>query len=108
VMELGEGMRIVADDPGGSASRLQVTVRPEKIRIGAAALDGGSRVGGEVIERVYLGSLSQTLVELPTGERLVVHELNDDEAETISPGDRVVLSWAARHSLVVDAPIEAR
>jgi spermidine/putrescine transport system ATP-binding protein len=101
VMELGEGMRIVAQDPGGTASRLQVTVRPEKIRIGEAELDGGSRVGGVVVERIYLGSLSQTLVELPTGERLVVHELNDDEARPIAAGDRVVLSWAAHHSLVV-------
>jgi spermidine/putrescine transport system ATP-binding protein len=101
VMELGEGMRIVAHDPGGTASRLQVTVRPEKIRIGEAELDGGSRVGGVVVERIYLGSLSQTLVELPTGERLVVHELNDDEADPIGPGDRIMLSWAARHSLVV-------
>jgi hypothetical protein len=54
-----------------------------------------------VVERIYLGSLSQTLVELPTGDRLLVHELNDDEDASISPGDRVVLSWAARHSLVV-------
>ena len=102
VMELGEGMRIVAPDPGGTASRLEVTVRPEKIRIGQADLDGGSRVEGEVVERIYLGSLSQTLVELPTGERLLVHELNDDEEDRIFPGDRVVLSWEARHSLVVE------
>ena len=61
-----------------------------------------SRVRGEVVERIYLGSLSQVLVELATGERLVVHELNDDDVSTGEPGDDIELSWAARHSLVVD------
>jgi spermidine/putrescine transport system ATP-binding protein len=106
VMDCGEGMRIVAHDPGGAARSLQITVRPEKIRIGAGAAAEGSRVSGEVVERIYLGSLSQTVVELPSGERLAVHELNDDEASPAAPGDRVELSWAARHSLVV-APAEA-
>ena len=34
-MELGEGMRIVAPDSGDGAD-CRITVRPEKIRIGAA------------------------------------------------------------------------
>jgi spermidine/putrescine transport system ATP-binding protein len=102
VMELTDGMRVVAADPGGYADALTITVRPEKIRIGEASDGDGSRVAGEVIERIYLGSLSQTVVEIATGERLVVHELNDDEAIAVEPGERVVLSWAARHSLIVD------
>ena len=101
-MELGDGMRIVAHDPGGEARTLQITIRPEKIRIGRQAAPEGSRISGEVVERVYLGSLSQTLVELPTGERLAVHELNDDDASAAAPGDRVELSWAAHHSLIVE------
>ena len=99
VMDLGEGMRIVAPDPGNGAD-CQITVRPEKIRIGDGA-DGGSRVPGTVVEQVYLGSLSQTVVEIATGERLIVHELNDDERPTPEPGASVVLSWHARHSLVI-------
>jgi spermidine/putrescine transport system ATP-binding protein len=100
VMDLGEGMRIVAPDPGNGAD-CEITVRPEKIRIGSDA-DGGSRVPGTVVERVYLGSLSQTVVEIATGERLIVHELNDDERPAPEPGESVVLSWQARHSLVID------
>jgi spermidine/putrescine transport system ATP-binding protein len=106
LMELGDGMRIVAHDPGGTAAALMITVRPEKIKIGSADIEGGSRISGEVVEQVYLGSLSQTLVELPTGDRLAVHQLNDDEASTAALGDRVELNWAAHHSLVV-APAEA-
>ena len=100
VMDLGAGMRIVAPDPGNGAD-CQITVRPEKIRIGDDG-DGGSRVPGTVVEQVYLGSLSQTVVEIATGERLIVHELNDDERPIPEPGASVVLSWHARHSLVID------
>ncbi len=103
VMELDQGMRVVAPDPGGSAPRLRITVRPEKIRIGGSSNGAGSRIRGQVVERIYLGSLSQTVVEIATGERLVVHELNDDEAAAVAPGDQVTLSWAERHSLIVDS-----
>ena len=41
------------------------------------------------------------MVEIATGERLIVHELNDDERPTPEPGANVVLSWHARHSLVI-------
>ncbi len=103
VMELGESGRIVAPNTSGVAD-CRITVRPEKIRIGAAANGSeGSVVSGTVVERVYLGSLSQTVVEIVTGERMIVHELNDDEREPPEPGDRVVLSWQTRHSLVLDA-----
>ena len=102
VMDLGGGMRVVAADPGRAYDRLQIAVRPEKIRIGPSAENGGSRISGRVVERIYLGSLSQTVVETAGGERLVVHELNDDdEGPCPTPGDEVVLSWHARHSLVV-------
>ena len=100
-VELGEGMRIVAPDAGVQGD-CRITVRPEKIRIGAAAPPDGSQVPGTVVEQVYLGSLSQTVVEIATGERLIVHQLNDDEAPPPEPGAAVVLSWHARHSMVLD------
>ena len=94
--------------PEGESEVLQISVRPEKIRLWAeganppAAADH-SRVVGVVVERVYLGSVSQTMVELAGGERLAVHELNDDDDESsLEPGSRVTLTWQARHSLVVE------
>ena len=92
---------------------LQVSVRPEKITILAGhghPADGhtGSHVEGIAVERVYLGSVSQTIVELPGGERVAVHELNDDEVSAVEPGDPVTLKWDPRHSLVVAAALGAR
>ncbi len=102
VMDSGDGTRICVECPEGAGQSVQISVRPEKIRIGADDDATRSRVEGRVVERIYLGSLSQVLVELPSGERLVVHELNDDYVSTAEAGDPIVLSWAARHSLVVE------
>lgn len=100
-MNLGEAGSIAAADPGGDAAALQITVRPEKIKLEAVSGDS-CRVDGTIAEVVYLGSTTQMIVELPTGERLAVHRLNDDAAEhDPAHGDRVTLHWAAEHSFVI-------
>ena len=105
VMDLGDGERIVETDSAGAAAgadELEVTVRPEKIKIaaGEVAASNVSSVSGVINEVVYLGSMTQLTVELRTGEQLVVHRLND---EVVDPtvGERVVLHWAADHSYVI-------
>ena len=106
IVEPAPGVRIVVPADCAIGDSLQVSIRPEKISI-LAGHDhpgnghDGSRVQGVAVERVYLGSVSQTVVELPAGERLAVHELNDDDVSAIEPGDPVTLLWASRHSLVV-------
>jgi spermidine/putrescine transport system ATP-binding protein len=112
VMDLGEGERILAVDPGGeSAPERTITVRPEWIKLAgkdAGARDRSSHVGGTVVDVVYLGSVTQVIVILRTGERLTVHRLND-EVGTIEPkpGERVILHWDAAHSFVIGAPAAA-
>jgi spermidine/putrescine transport system ATP-binding protein len=101
VMDLGEGERILATDRGDSGSLL-VTVRPEWIKVGAEADERSSRVSGTVADVVYLGSTTQVLVDLRTGERLSVHSLNDEvDVTEPRPGDRVTLRWSAEHSYVI-------
>ena len=103
VMDLSEGQRIVArsDKPSGT---LQVTVRPEKIQLRPDGLgDDASSVGGRIADVMYLGSMTQITVELPNGDALSVHRLND-EASTADPqvGDTISLHWAAENSFVIE------
>jgi spermidine/putrescine transport system ATP-binding protein len=106
-MDLGDGQRIsaIADEPAGatSAERVTITVRPEWIKLSTGeVVDRASHVGGTVIDVVYLGSVTQLIVLLPTGERLTVHRLNDEiGAEEPRPGQQVMLHWAAEHSYIV-------
>ena len=103
VMELGEGQRILAPDPGAATAATLITVRPEWIKLTSAPVDERtSVVAGTIVDVVYLGSLTQLIVDLPTGDRLSVHRLNDEVgAEEPRPGERVLLHWAPEHSFVI-------
>ena len=112
-MDVGEGQRILAVDPadGQERSEATITVRPEWIKLANGAPDdGASYVGGTVIDVVYLGSITQLIVLLRTGERLTVHRLNDEVgAVDPRPGEPVMLRWAADHSYIVgSAPGDER
>ena len=104
-MQLGEHERILAPlEHRPSGGKVQITVRPEKIKIAAGGDDHiGSRIRGRVTDVVYLGSLTELIVELPTSERLTVHCLNDATAADAAVGDTVVLAWPTEHSFVVDS-----
>jgi spermidine/putrescine transport system ATP-binding protein len=104
-MDLGEGARLVAPDPGDGRDELQVTVRPEKIVLepeGPGA-DGESRLRGRLLEVVYLGSMSQVIVQVDTGERLSIHLLNTDDDHALVVGSEVWVGWTARCSYVIGA-----
>ena len=105
VMTVAEGERVVV--PSESARDMEeilITVRPEKIKFEEVA-EPASRVSATVADIVYLGSMTQYIVELPTGEQLTVHRLNDEvRRRPIQVGDRVTLYWAVEHSFVIERP----
>jgi spermidine/putrescine transport system ATP-binding protein len=104
-MDVADGERILAPAPPvvRQGATLQITVRPEKIKLRPEDVAGtASHVTGTVADVVYLGSMTQYLVDLPTGERLVVHRLNDEVGgEGLRVADRVALHWAAEHSFAI-------
>ena len=103
-MRLGDSHRILAPDDGQPIETTrQITIRPEKIKLSADGLAGEvSRVRGTVADVVYLGSMTQIIVELPSGERLVMHRLNDDlSAMQHEVGTSIELYWACDHSFVI-------
>ena len=101
---LGEGMRLTCVDSGlAGGNELTITIRPEKIKLVEGTDGDGSRVTGKVLENVYLGSMTQLIVEIQTGERLIVHQLNDESGrEPVAPGAEVTLGWATEHSFVIE------
>ena len=102
VQELGEGERLIAPVGKSDPEKLVITVRPEKIKFTEVG-DPSSRVSATVADVVYVGSMTQYIVKLTTGEQLVVHRLNDEvRGRPIVVGDDVVLHWAAEHSFVIE------
>jgi TOBE domain len=102
-------MSIVAPDPGdGARETVSITVRPEKVRLGTEPGPGWSCLCGRVAQNVFLGSVTQLVIELQTGETLAVHELNDDEAAArLAPGSEVTVGWAIANSYPVGESIGA-
>ncbi|MFJ8542449.1 ABC transporter ATP-binding protein [Streptomyces sp. NPDC093586] len=108
VVDLGGGERIAVALRGslGVGAAVEVTVRPEKIRLTTGPADSASRVRGTVREVVYLGTSTSYTVETRDGVEMTVFQPNDGTA-CVDParGDTVWLSWATAHSyLLTTAP----
>ncbi|HEV7846040.1 MAG TPA: ABC transporter ATP-binding protein [Thermoleophilaceae bacterium] len=81
----------------------QISVRPEKIWLGELE-DGMTSVEGTIVERVYVGTTTQVIVELSPGVRLVALEQNTARAQSDDRweiGSRVTLGWRPEHALVL-------
>jgi spermidine/putrescine transport system ATP-binding protein len=104
VIEPGEGERIIVPlRPGVAASpgsRLELTVRPEKIELSAAPPPGdGCALRGTVTEVVYLGTSTNFTVSTTTGADITVFQQNTASAsQPASRGDSIWLSWQPQHS----------
>ncbi len=104
-VRLPSGQRFPAPVPGECAegSDVYLSVRPEKIWLDEHE-DGMVSVDGTIVERVYVGTTTQVIVELSPGVRLVALEQNaarqraDDRWEL---GQRVRLNWHPEHALVL-------
>ncbi|MDT0304338.1 ABC transporter ATP-binding protein [Streptomonospora wellingtoniae] len=81
-------------------SRVDLTVRPEKIALEAAEPPGDrARLRGMVAEVVYLGSATHYTVRLGDGTEMVVFRQNSaDAASAAERGDTVWVSWRPEHA----------
>jgi spermidine/putrescine ABC transporter ATP-binding subunit len=107
IIEVGPDERIivpVADRTVGQGSRLELTVRPEKIDLSTAPPpdDGCCALRGKVTEVVYLGTSTNFSVTTTTGSDMVVFQQNSASATDVAGrGDSVWLSWQPEHSYPV-------
>ena len=107
----GDGVRLQTGElfasalPAGCEQGASVycSVRPEKIFLDDLE-EGMVSVEGEIVERIYLGTTTQVIVELAPDIRMVALEQNtarsqaDDRWEI---GGRVKLGWHPEHALVL-------
>lgn len=102
VLALGASDRILVPADGALAAdaAVDLTVRPEKIKIAKDQPEGDlSVVRGTVSEVVYLGTYNSYVVRLGDGAEITVFEQNaNDSTITAERGDAVWLSWQPWHS----------
>ncbi|HUN49640.1 MAG TPA: ABC transporter ATP-binding protein, partial [Candidatus Sulfotelmatobacter sp.] len=106
--EHGTRIRLAA---APAASTCLLALRPEKVRLGAAAESMSNRYAGTVETVTYLGAVTEYKVRLPAGDRLLLHEQNH---RAPGPGDGrggdVTIGWdlAACLPLVEPGKIDER
>jgi spermidine/putrescine transport system ATP-binding protein len=104
-IRVGDGERVLV--PVGSRThqggQVEVTVRPEKIRIShEEPASDVSAVRGTVSEVVYLGTYNSYAVNLASGAEFTVFEQNArDSSITAERGESVWLSWQPQHSYAI-------
>jgi spermidine/putrescine transport system ATP-binding protein len=114
VIAAGDSERIVVStgrSPASVGDELEITVRPEKIRVSRAAPGpSGCALRGTVTEVVYLGTATNFNITTSTGADVVVFVQNasaaDQEAsDAISRGDAVWLSWETPYSYAIGSMV---
>ncbi len=103
-VRLGDRGRVLLNGGGHRLGEsVQITVRPEKIRILQGEPEGDvSAVPGVVSEVVYLGTYNSYAVTLDGGAEVTVFEQNaHDSTSTAERGDSVWLSWQPHHSYAI-------
>ena len=99
------GRHVSCPVPAGceQGTTVHLSVRPEKIWIDTLE-EGMVELNGKVVERVYVGTTTQVIVELGPGQRLVALEQNTARASADDRwliGDDVRFGWQPEHGLVL-------
>lgn len=88
-------------------TRVEVGVRPEKIRLrkdDEPTPERRNHLTGVVVDTSYLGVSTQYIVETRGGARVMVYEQNIEHAtKLLARGDDVHLTWAPEHTFVVES-----
>jgi spermidine/putrescine transport system ATP-binding protein len=111
----GSVLRAPADGVNG-AGELRIGVRPEKLRVEAAAATTSgadtpsngliNSLGGTVLDASYIGVSTQYLIQTGDGHRMVVYAQNlevSGATAALSDGEAVRVSWKPQHTFVIEA-----
>jgi spermidine/putrescine transport system ATP-binding protein len=103
-LSTGQLCRAVIPEGSEQGASVQCSVRPEKIFLDDLIEDGMVSVEGTIVERIYLGTTTQVIIELAPEVRVISLEQNTDRSRADDRweiGQRVRLGWHPEHALVL-------
>jgi spermidine/putrescine transport system ATP-binding protein len=98
-LEGGIDVRVPREVLARRTGKVQIGVRPEKLRLGSTEENS---LSGTVAESAYIGVSTQYIVETPAGAVTVYVQNDRPGANGVSPGDRVTVGWSPDCTFVVD------
>ena len=99
-LEDGTEIEVPREALSGRTGKVQIGVRPEKLRLGGAERNS---LAGTVSESAYIGVSTQYIVATPAGAVTVYVQNDRPGANGVSPGDRLTVGWSPDCTFVVDA-----
>jgi spermidine/putrescine transport system ATP-binding protein len=98
-LEGGIDVRVPSEVLAGRTGKVQIGVRPEKLRLGSTEENS---LSGVVAESAYIGVSTQYIIETPAGAVTVYVQNDRPGANGVSPGDRLTVGWSPDCTFVVD------
>ncbi len=94
---------IYFDKPAEEGDALQVLLRPEDLRLEEIKESENNGIVGHVIERTYKGMTLDSVVELESGDKVMVSEFfNEDDPDIDhSLGQKVAITWVESWEVVL-------
>ena len=92
------------DEPPSIGTHLILNIRPESLRISKAdsyEAPGPSRIRGNVVTSIYLGSLVQYEVEARSGLRIKVNSANPRGTPLLQKGESVILIFSPHDAVLL-------
>jgi len=105
-INLGDGLSVPRHgDHAGlqDGDRVTLSVRPERVAIGAELETGQVQFAAEVSDVIFLGATTHVAVRLPGDRRLVAIHTHA-RGETVERGDRVVVGWWPQEAMLLREP----
>jgi ABC-type Fe3+/spermidine/putrescine transport system ATPase subunit len=84
-----------------AAGDMAFAVRPEKIRVGAAAEGLDNQFQAEVVDEIYKGNLGKFVFRLDGGHELTADVQLIDRDKHLSTGQTVTIGWSAENSVLL-------
>ncbi len=91
-------------DDVSTGDAVHCSVRPEKIFLGSQVEKDMVSLEGTIVERIYLGTTTQVIVDLGNDQRVISLEQNTDRSSADDRweiGEKIKLGWYPEHALVL-------
>jgi putative spermidine/putrescine transport system ATP-binding protein len=103
-LEVGTELGIATDRGIAPGTRVKILVRPEKMRLGAAAQgleDRGNSLSGVVTSISFAGGMTRLELKAPSGRDFIVKIISERAAHRTKLGDALQVHWADRDTVVI-------